>query len=505
MPVIRQYQQATRPSGVIEGRRSVPSDDIVLSDEAVGNVQHSADILQDVAERQEVSDVQSKLARARAEWTVHLQDRAQGANPGDPTFASKFNEDFGKYLSEIEGQAQTRAGQNAFRKGAAELSSHFVEKAGVFQSQRMGAKAVQDYAVALNSHRNTLLNDPTQHAEIERLALADLNDPTGIYANMPGDARAKLVISTRGELAMSAVQGLIQNGAPELARKQLLDGKWDAVLDADKKNKLIDEADVGIRAKDTAAERARLLAEVERKAKQEAVVGGYLARIVDPRAEGGALSDREILSNPNLDSTHKQHLIDYKLRRARELNASSQEKANPAEVRRLLLNIHAATDDPKKTYNADEVMASYKAGKITTPEMLGLRKEVEQLRDGTTSSFQKQVQSARSLIRDTFMTSIIGRIKPELAASAAYNFQADLDKAIADKRAKNEDPRVLLDPKSKEFMLDPARTAQYLRPAREAMAAEAGNARAGQPTYPEAINPQTGERLIYKDGKWQKP
>lgn len=481
MPKIKEYTQQIGAGAEISGRRAQSGDLFAIGPEVAQGLGSVAGVLQDTAERQEVSDIQSKLAKARAEWTVQLAERAQSTSPGDATFASKFNEDFGQYLQQIEGQAQTRAGQQAFRKGAAELSAHFVAKTGVYQAQAMGAKAKQDYLVALNSRQSELLSDPTQFQTLLASALSDLNDPSGIYAKMPAAEREKLAVQTQQDLAKSAVQGLIQNGAPELAKRQLADGKWDAYLDADIKKSLADNADVGIRAKDTAAERARLLAEREKKDRQDATMSKFLARIVDPGAQGGALSDREILADTELTAAQKQHAIDYKLRRARELHAQAQERANPGEVRRLLLDIHAATDDPKKTYNTDAVMEAYRVGKITTPEMSFLRKEVEQLRDGSNSSFQKQQQSARNSVYQAITRSVLGSVQPELAASAAYNFNMDMDQQIAAKRAKNEDPRVLLDPNHKEFLLKPERIASFLRPARDAVAAEADAVRKGGP------------------------
>src|SRR3990167_4570933 len=238
MPKVREYTQQIGAEGAIQGRRAAPGDTFALGSEigqAFGGV---ADVLQDTAERQEVSDIQAKLAKARAEWTVHLAERAQATSPGDATFAGKFNEDFGAYLQQLESHTQTRAGQNAFRKGAAELSAHFVEKAGVYQAQAMGAKAKQDYLVSLDARRNELLSDPTQFQALLAAATGDLNDPTGVYAKMPAGEREKLTIQMQQELAMSAVRGLIQNGAPELAKRQLEGGQWNQFLDADKKAEL---------------------------------------------------------------------------------------------------------------------------------------------------------------------------------------------------------------------------------------------------------------------------
>lgn len=485
MPKVREYQQQTNATGDIPTRRAQASD---FGGEGLNNLgaatSHAADMMYETQQAQEVTDVHTRLAKARADWTVQLQQRSQQTDPGDGTFASKFNEDFSTYLQTIEGGLQTKGAQQAFKRGAADLSAHFVEQSGVYQAKAMGQKAKQDYLVSLDANRNTLVSDPTQFGAVMQSTINALNDPQGMYAKMPVADRRALEIQTKKELALSAVQGLMDNGAPELAKRQLMGGSWDQYLDADKKQQLLKEAEVGIHAKDTAAERQRLLAERDKKDQQQKVMDGFLSRVVDPKNNGGALPDKEILADRTLTAEQKQHFIDYKMRRARELAANHEARTNPGEVRNLMLEIHAADDDPKKTYNADSVMASYKAGRISTGEMTFLRKEVEQLRDGNTQSFAKDTQAARSAVYTSITRSTIGQVQPEIAADAAYRFNRDLDAAIAEKRKKNEDPRSLLDPESKDYMLKPSRVSSYLTSAREVVKQEA--AKGGTPMSPGA-------------------
>jgi hypothetical protein len=437
-----------------------------------------ADAVYEAQERQEVTDVHTKLAKARADWTVQLQERANQTDPGDATFAPKFNEDFSKYMGDLQGNLQTKGAQQAFQRGAADLSAHFVEQSGLYQAKAMGAKAKQDYLVSLDANRSTLISDPTQFGAVLQQMQAAINDPSGLYAKMPVADRQALEIQTKKELALSAVQGLVQNGAPELAKRQLMDGKWDTYLDADKKHQLLAEAEVGIKAKDTAAERQRLLAEREKKERQDQVMSTFLARIVDPKNNGGALPDKEILANTDLTAAEKQHFIDYKMRRARELAANHDSRTNPGEVRKLLTDIYANPDDPNKVYNADDAFAAYKAGRISTNELMLVRREVEQLRTGSNNGFQRDVQRARSTVHDAMMRSIEGGVSPDAAADASYRFSRDLETAIESKRKSNEDPRALLDPGSKEYFLTPTRIKSYMPDSRAAMAAAANDVRA---------------------------
>ncbi len=493
MPRIREYEQQTSAGAAIDGRRAQLGDlyagGAVLGDALL----KTSDVIQDTVDRQEVSDVQAKLAQARAQWTVHLQERAQATAPGDATFAPKFNEDFGKYLQTIEGGLQTRTGQNAFRKGAAELSAHFVEKTGVYQAQQMGAKAKQDYLVSLDARRAELLNDPTQFAALLAAAVSDINDPTGIYAKMPVAEREKLEIQTRKEMALSAVQGLIQNGAPELAKRQLQGGQWDAYLDADKKADLVRSAEVGIHAKDTAAERARMLAEREKKDRQDEAMKGLLARIIDPKANGGALSDKEILAAP-LDAAHQQHLIDYKLRRARELQSLGENRRNPGEVNRLMNELIAADDDPSKTYGVQNIRDSYRSGKISTNELVFLENRHKELRDGSTNTFARDSNAAIGNVAQTVRSSINFVGREAEAVGTVERIRADFYEAVDLKRKANENPRDLLNPKSKDWFFDPAKLSTYTESPRAAVAGQAAAVRRGAlaPVVPAVGTIQNG-------------
>ena len=76
----------------------------------------------------------------------------------------------------------------------------------------------------------------------------------------------------------------------------------------------------------------------------------------------------------------------------------------------------------------------------------------------------------------------MGQVEPEKAADAAYRFTVDLNNAIKEKRDRREDPRTLLDPKSKDYMMTPERIKTYMKPPAVAMADEAAKVKAGEVT-----------------------
>jgi soluble lytic murein transglycosylase-like protein len=246
---------------------------------------------------------------------------------------------------------------------------------------------------------------------------------------------------------------------------------------------VLTEAEHYQRAENSYSERSRMEADRLKRQQQDQVMTGFLQRVVDPtNAQGGALTEREIVNDPTLSWEQRQHMVQYLGQRERELSAGMESKTNPVEVRSLMLQIHAADTDPAKTYNMDPVMESYRLGRISTNEMRMLRTEVEQMKDGTSSGFQKRVQNARELVYQGLTRSIIGQAQPEVAIDAAYRFNADMDAKITALRKDNKDPSTLLDPMSRDYLLKPERLQTFMqRPGQAAAAGAAGVVAAAKP------------------------
>lgn len=287
-------------------------------------------------------------------------------------------------------------------------------------------------------------------------------------AHAPAETRSYVqkIMTISGEAQSTPPPYKAESQAPDLVsakpsvQVQGLDGFSE--LTWEQQQHLVKTAEVALHSNETAGARQRAEADRLKKDAQDAQMQKFLPRIIDSQAEGGALSDQEILSDKTLDWQQKQHLVDYKITRAHELANGLENKTNPAKVRELMLQIHASDDDPRKSYNMDPVMEAYKSGAISTDEMKGLRTEVEQMRNGNNNGFQKDVHTVKELVYQSFTRSIEGTIEPEKAIGAAYVFSRELDNAIEKKRKANEDPRSLLDLSSKDYMLKPERLRSYL-------------------------------------------
>ena len=154
---------------------------------------------------------------------------------------------------------------------------------------------------------------------------------------------------------------------------------------------------------------------------------------------------------------------------------------------------------------------SYKAGRISTNEYTFLRNEVSNLKNGDSNSFTQNLHRAREAIHDAFMKDMVATLPggAAIASSAYYNAMMDLDKAVAAKRGKNEDPSSLLDPSSRDYFLEQRHLASYMPSAAFAANVEASkipyNAAQQNPSAAEQMKEGTVSRsgkFVWKGGKW---
>lgn len=249
--------------------------------------------------------------------------------------------------------------------------------------------------------------------------------------------------------------------------------------------------------------------EMELRKKQEDFQTGQVKLIID-----GKFSLKAAAANPLATASILENLDSFSRARVREIRSDNESRSNPGEVRRLMLMIHAADNDPTKTYNMDPVDASYRSGTISTNEYVFLRNEVGNLKNGASNSFAQQEHLAREAIYQTFMGNLSAKL-PSGAAKAAtayYNAVMDLDAAVAAKRAKNEDPSDLLNPASRDYWLKPERLTSYMPDAVATLHTDASKVVQGTPQPQSAPAPAAEQmkegtvsksgKFIWKGGKW---
>lgn len=237
-------------------------------------------------------------------------------------------------------------------------------------------------------------------------------------------------------------------------------------LPPDKFFSVLSEAEHYQRAYDSQSERNRLEVKYNKEKLAEATMDNYTQRIVNPNeSNGGKLTEVEIVSNANLSTSQKQHMISYIGQFAREQQSRQEPKSNPEEVRGLMLRIHAADSDPAKLYNNEPIYQALSEGKISTAEFGMLNREVSELRSTSTNGFRKDVNTlrghvARALQQNT-MLQYQELVNPGVTATIAYRFDRDLEDKIDALRKENKSPNILLDPSSPDYVLKEGALAKF--------------------------------------------
>ena len=428
--------------------------------------------------RQEVTDAAVELSRFHASAEHELRNAKTSGALDDDSYTEQFMARISTNLDSVGTKFQTAQGRQAWERGSAATQAHYLVAAGEAQSQMAGVKAVANFKDFVSNSSNAVMANPFNFEQTEQSVSSVIRDPKGVFGKLPAEKVDELALMAKQQLAQSAAQGVIRMD-PSLGMELLTKGKYDSYLNPDAKHALITEARVGIAGQEAEARRQEAEAKRQRKKEVQEINKGMVEKWASH-----SLTVPDVL-NSNLPATgdgSQEHWISQINAQAKEAKRNAEDQTHPEAVRGLMLQIHANEDDPKKTYNMDAVNADYQAGNISTKEYTMLRTEVEQLRDGTTNGFQRDVQSARNTVNTTFSRSIMGQVEPEKAADASYRFTVDLNNAVEEKRKNNEDPRTLLDPKSKDYMLSPERLKTYMKSPAQAMADEAAKVKAGEVT-----------------------
>lgn len=287
--------------------------------------------------------------------------------------------------------------------------------------------------------------------------------------------QSKLPSSTRAYVSeIMAKSGMVNVGAPPPEQpvssvSQPVAQKLPFKLDGKQQEQITHEAVQVMHLKLSMEDRTRREADRAKKEAEEATQNELQRRIYSPRENEKPPTDAEIWENNVLTPQQKQHLSDLLINRPRQL----EQKSNPVEFGNLYRQIVADSDNPQRTFNTDAINESLRNGKINPHEHAWLSAQVSQLKDPNGNSFAKQVAQINEQTRSSLNRTIQGQIDPIAANDAAYRFTMDFQRAIEEKRKKNEDPRALLDPNSKEYFPSPQRIMSYMRPTGTALAVSA--------------------------------
>lgn len=213
----------------------------------------------------------------------------------------------------------------------------------------------------------------------------------------------------------------------------------------------------------TMQERSRMLQKRADEDAQNKIMDDMTKRIFDPKNNGGDIKPEEIVNNPTLTAAQKQHMIGVSVAAARNQDTGSHEP----KVRELMLMIHAADNDPTKTYTDAPIWEAYKNGELNRTELDYLVARVNGLKDPSGNPFMKQVKTAEDHVWKAIQSNptIQGQemSRPGVSTDIMVRFSQDLQKKIEAARKENKNPADLLDPTSKDYALKPGFLQPYIQ------------------------------------------
>src|SRR6185437_14655057 len=113
---------------------------------------NAGNTLYDAAQRDELTDVSTQLAKKRTQWTMELQKRASTSAVDDPNFVQQFSEEVQNDLTGIGSNLNTVAGQQAFSRGSAELTATLLTNANATAVHAAGARATNGFLEMQNAN-----------------------------------------------------------------------------------------------------------------------------------------------------------------------------------------------------------------------------------------------------------------------------------------------------------------------------------------------------------------
>ncbi len=507
MPQIKEYQQQVEPNASPPDKRVYPNAFESMPNNAGAGISDLGVALHDEQVRDDTSTVHVMMAQARADWTNHLAQAAQGAatdismssgqvtvgsqdwqgSPPVPmvnvgNFSDKYIGDLSTYLTNAKQNVSTNEGSRLYDAMAANLHADLQEKAVGAQAHLTGLKAVADYNGALNNYRNTLLNDPIQFDSVLKEASTGL----GSWVEIPADKRIQLMEQTSEKLALSAVQGWIKID-PEEAAKQLQDGKWDNYLSGAVKYQLEHQAQLGINMQAAEqARQARAQAQVEAAARMETNNGFF-----DKFADGKLSLDEVRDSNLNPFGEGSKNTWREMIEKQNQLGLGNI-KSDKAYVMQAYQDIHRPEGDSEKITNEDEINRAF-GTKLNEHDLLFLRKEIQDDRTPDGQRLNEQKASFFKMAQKQLDMSTLMCNDP-VGAEQAYKFQMYVESLVDDAKAKHENPYDLFNPKSKNY------AGQYIPQFQRSLQEQVqdiskstNNIPGAQPTLPESDKRLPGE------------
>lgn len=434
MPVLPTYSAQLQPAGVSGGRRAsgedfaTPFGDISKAVVGASNA-YIAD--QEDAEARKALIASSEI---RAKYAKELDIAATSG-----TDLAALKQQMADELSKVGDGFQTRRGQESLQLYTANTGLMFDEQANSIEVKRAAATARLEGSKFLNSAAAIIQSNPLYLQAAEK----DADALVSTFSRVSPEQKAEIANGLKQELNMAAALSAARID-PEGTKKKLDGGAWN--LSPEQRSAAINKADTEMRAKRADEAYRRSVKEYEERERDEKARDTLFKGIMSGKA-----SRREIMDNPDLRPTTREHLIVFMEERAKSLQ-NQEKKSDPVAVRDLWMRIHAPDTDPRKMYGGDAIFEAVRAGKVNVSDANQLNALVANQKDENNRTIGSKLQSQMSIVGRALSQDPQFIAQPALVAEIQNNYQARVFDKVNELRKSNQNPNEVFDPASKNYV-----------------------------------------------------
>lgn len=361
-----------------------------------------------------------------------------------------------------------------------------------------------------------MLTDPSALSHITESLKNDVGSMIAASPTITSDAAARvqgeLVPKMVERIAKTAVYGMATNN-PKETLAAIQRGDFDKYLDGEGKLQAQRYAEQQQKAQQADENRNYELAKRQEADTAATAHSDYISRLNGTSNEG---ERRRLVSQAMADQRFnrfggmKENIRAFSEEVTRQVRDKVDTTPHPEEYRQALNEMFDTARDRPNNLSVQPIRDLFRAGKLNPQEEAQLEARFNALDKPFERNFHDQVLRVERAITSNQLYGPLFVNEPGKLASIVTRIEDDARRQVDEAKKSGRDVTPLLDPNSPQYLFTPAKVQTYLPSAGKLVGDQAAAARGKEksiaaPTVERvAVNPQTGERLVFRDGKWQK-
>lgn len=459
-----------------------------IGNAAGSDIKTVGDVVVNQMDHEQISHGTAQFAEVTNNLTQQYNAALKNADPNDPSFVAKFNEEtLQPALDQFKQGFTTERAQAWAEAHAAELQNHFITKSAADLSTLAGEAVKSNIRNSATSWSNTAVTDPSSVpfllAGVDHSITGLVNSSPTLSAIDAARAKNELSQTVKASIVKSGAVGAIMKAANPEATADAWIKKYPDFINGDEAKALAANARSQIRARNYDFEIDRRRAKEVAQDKSNDATNQYLidVRSRDPRIAGDPTAVK-ILNDQNLTKQDKNNLLNYV---DRQLKPETDSRLSQQTFVGLLREMRAPNADP------DAVMQKAWEARLTDPGKPGSMSEHDfnQFRQEVVA---RKTPEGAALERDRglFFKQYAGAIAgpsydPVVGSPKLYNAEMDARRTEAMLRQKGLDPHLAYDPASEYFLGRPERLTKYQGSMQTDLHDQAAAPAAAKPSRPE--------------------